>query len=42
MNAARTAVEYGLVYVEQENFETYKPGTLQELTTGFREYKAGG
>ena len=42
MNAARTAVEYGLVYVEQANFETYGPGTLQELTAGFREYKAGG
>ena len=39
INALQTKVKYDFVYVDQEGFEKYKPDTLKELVSGFREYK---
>jgi len=32
-------VTYDFVYVDQENFEKYKPNSFRQLMDGFREYK---
>jgi len=39
INGLQTKVKYDFVYVDQEGFEKYKPDTLKELVSGFREYK---
>lgn len=39
INGLQTKVKYDFVYVDQEGFEKYKPDTLRELVSGFREYK---
>lgn len=41
INGLQTKVKYDFVYVDQEGFEKYKPDTLKELVSGFREYKDG-
>ena len=40
INRVQTEVKYDFVYVDQENFEKYKPGSFREMTENFREYKA--
>ena len=39
VNKAPTDGTYDFVYVDQENFDTYKPETFQQLLDGFTEYK---
>ena len=39
INGIQSDVTYDFVYVDQENFEAYKPTSFQQLVDGFREYK---
>ena len=39
INRAQADVKYDFVYVDQEGFEKYKPGSFRQLIGGFREYK---
>jgi len=39
VNRAKTNVQYDFVYVDQENFEKFKPTSFRQLIDGFREYK---
>lgn len=39
VNSQQTEVIYDFVYVDQENFERYKPQSFAELVANFREYK---
>jgi type III restriction enzyme len=39
INRVQAAVQYDFVYVDQENFEKFKPTSFQQLIDGFREYK---
>jgi type III restriction enzyme len=39
INLVQADVEYDFVYVDQENFEQYKPISFRQLVNGFREYK---
>ena len=39
INQAQSDVTYDFGYVDQENFEKYKPGSFRELIHSFREYK---
>ena len=39
INRVQAEVEYDFVYVDQENFEKYKPASFGQLVDGFREYK---
>jgi type III restriction enzyme len=39
INQVQPDVKYDFVYVDQEGFEKYKPGSFRELVYGFREYK---
>ncbi|MCH2520275.1 MAG: hypothetical protein MK210_19155, partial [Dehalococcoidia bacterium] len=39
INGIQSDVTYDFVYVDQENFEAYKPTSFQQLVAGFREYK---
>jgi type III restriction enzyme len=39
INQAQSDVVYDFVYVDQESFEKYKPGSFKELVKGFLEYK---
>ena len=39
VNKAMTDVDYNFVYVDQENFDVYRPETFQQLLDGFTEYK---
>jgi type III restriction enzyme len=39
INQAQKDVNYGFVYVDQESFEKYKPGSFQSLIVGFKEYQ---
>ena len=39
VNTVSPDVTYDFVYVDQENFDTYRPGTFQQLLGGFTEYK---
>ena len=39
INRVQADVEYDFVYVDQENFEKYKPASFRQLVDGFREYK---
>ncbi len=39
INKAQSNIEYDLVFVDQESFEKYRPGTFQSLVDGFRQYK---
>ena len=41
INRVQSDVVYDFVYVDQESFEKYKPGSFQELVNTFREYKNG-
>lgn len=40
VNTIQAHVNYDFIYVEQENFEKYKPKSFEGLLRGFREYKA--
>lgn len=42
INRVQSDVKYDFVYVDQENFEKYKPGSFQALIDGFKEYKCKG
>lgn len=39
INRAQSDVRYDFVYVDEENFNKYKPGSFQQLVQGFRKYK---
>lgn len=39
VNQVQADVTYDFVYVDQENFEQYKPLSFRQLVDGFREYK---
>ncbi len=39
INSIQTYVNYDFVYVDQENFERYKPKSFKDLLRGFRKYK---
>ena len=39
-NGVSPDVDYDFVYVDQENFDVYRPQTFQQLLDGFREYKS--
>ena len=39
INRVQSDVQYDLVYVDEESFETYKPLFFRQLMEGFREYK---
>ena len=39
INGLQTKVKYDFVFVDQKGFEKYKPDTLKELVSSFREYK---
>ena len=39
VNRVQTVVQYDFVYVDQENFEKFKPTSFRQLIDGFREYK---
>jgi type III restriction enzyme len=39
LNRVQTDVKYGFVYVDQESFEKYKPGSFRKLVAGFVEYQ---
>jgi len=39
INKAQSNIAYGFVFVDQESFEKYHPGTFQSLLDGFRQYK---
>ncbi len=42
INRVQKNVKYDFVYVDQESFERYKPGSFLQLVEGFREYKVEG
>jgi type III restriction enzyme len=39
LNKVQSDVKYNFVYVDQESFEKYKPGSFRELAKSFVEYK---
>lgn len=39
INRAQSDVRYDFVYVDEENFNKYKPGSFQQLVQSFRKYK---
>ena len=39
VNRTMTDVDYDFVYVDQENFDVYRPQTFQQLLDNFTEYK---
>jgi type III restriction enzyme len=39
INRVQSDVKYDFVYVDQENFEKFKPVSFRQLVDGFREYK---
>jgi type III restriction enzyme len=39
MNQLQSKVKYDFVYVDEEGFHKYKPSSLKELVSSFREYK---
>ena len=39
INRVQSNVIYDFVYVDEENFEKYKPTSFRQLVDGFREYK---
>lgn len=39
LNGMQSGVTYDFVYVDEENFEKYKPKSFADLLSGFREYK---
>jgi len=39
INRVQSDVKYDFVYVDQENFEKFKPASFRQLIDGFREYK---
>jgi type III restriction enzyme len=39
INRVQQEVKYDFVYVDQENFERYKPTAFKQLLDGFRDYK---
>jgi len=39
INRVQSDVEYGFVFVDEENFRKYEPKTFKQLMDGFREYK---
>ncbi len=39
INRVQKDVKYGFVYVDQENFDQYKPGAFRKLVEGFKEYQ---
>jgi len=39
INRVQSVVEYDFVYVDQENFEKFKPVSFRQLADGFREFK---
>jgi len=41
INRVQADAEYDFVYVDQESFEEYRPGTFRQLVDGFREYQEG-
>ncbi|MBI2953719.1 MAG: DEAD/DEAH box helicase family protein [Chloroflexi bacterium] len=41
INRVQADVEYDFVYVDQENFEKYKPGSFKQLVDSFKGYKWG-
>ena len=40
VNRVQNDVKYDFVYVDQESFEHYKPGSFRQVAEGFREYQA--
>ncbi len=40
VNRVSPEVNYDFVYVDQENFDVYRPETFQQLLEGFTEYKS--
>jgi type III restriction enzyme len=39
INRVQKEVKYDFVFVDQQSFEKYKPGSFKQLIDGFREYK---
>jgi len=39
INKAQSGIVYDFVFVDQESFEKYRPGTFQSLIDGFKQYK---
>ena len=40
VNRVQNDVKYDFVYVDQESFEQYKPGSFRQVAEGFKEYQA--
>ena len=40
INKAQSEVIYDFVYVDEEGFNKYKPGSFQQLMDSFLEYKS--
>ncbi len=38
INQVQSDMKYDFVYVDQESFDKYKPGSFKELIHSFREY----
>ena len=39
VNRVQTKTKFDFIYVDQESFEKYKPNSLAELLSSFKEYK---
>lgn len=39
INKAQADIRYDFIFVDEENFKQYKPGSFKDLIAGFREYK---
>lgn len=39
INKAQTDIRYDFIFVGEENFKKYQPGSFKDLIAGFREYK---
>lgn len=39
INKAQTDIRYDFIFVDEENFKKYQPGSFKDLIAGFREYR---
>jgi type III restriction enzyme len=39
INRVQADARYDFIYVDEESFEKFKPGSLGQLLEGFKEYK---
>ena len=39
INKAQTEIKYDFIFVDEENFKKYQPGSFKDLYAGFKDYK---